>query len=967
MLALLVLAVLVAPVLPHGAAPPATAGDGGGSRGTWTVTSFMESPTPVSVLFEDSAVNNTYHVQVPRGCTVLSATITVQGEERYSLKGTPTDFGDNPGASHSAYWDQDGTYFPSGTPSNYRTNMLDMEEEANLAALDGIVYTTQTDWGNNPPPHTRPYQLFDMRIDRTDMVRLVLEWQGYGYNAENDTFTHTSSLWVYNYVTTQWDGLGSYSRNDPSNVVTKLGGTLKTPYAYASSTGHVYVLAFGQEDESLGGWPSLGTIETDYVSATVLRNDTLVLPQDVSLAVDDGTAVWSRAGALSGEFTIGVGEDLAGTIQSWVDAQPTGPGMLACPITFTAAATTMGAVRVTSIAVQVREADNTAPEFLGAREVAMVEDVDLPDALDLWEHFEDDLEGDDLAYAVAFEENASILHAVVSDDGHHVDILTVAPDWAGTITFRFNATDSWGLTTVSTDFTVVVEEVNDPPVIAPPGTQYMQEDTPFELNLTVVDPDVPYGDSIAWTDDTDMFDVDQSGRIAFTPLQEQVGRHDVNVTATDARGASGRLKLTMVISETNDPPFVVDPGVLEAHEGEMFSYNFTVIDPDGGEAVTWTLVGGKGSMFLGKQNGRLTWIPTSEEVGAHNISVIATDKRGASFQRNVTIVALNVNDPPELAPPSKARLTEGERFRFTLTFSDPDFAVDPEEAVAFTVEPPLFDIAPNGTVDFTPTNDDVGSHRLNVTITDAAGASMTVAWDVDVANVNQPPVVSPVPAQTWREDERVRLWICATDVDAGDALEFIDSTSMFAIDPATGLIDFVPRQADVGVQDVTIRVRDREGAEARVTFTVTVVEVNDAPVVSIRAVPADRLLREGDELSLAAEASDEDDQREELEFVWALDGKEVGKGDSLVLRRLKPGLHGVTVTVSDGASNVTAYYEFEVEAVEEAFPVAMVVAAIAAAAVALVVVVMLLRPRLRRPAKAKSGEGAKEGPAPPLA
>jgi hypothetical protein len=967
LLVLVVLAALVAPALPPDVAPGSLAADGDGGRGTWTVRAFMETATPVSVLFEDSAVNTTYHLQVPRGCTVVSATVALSGEERYSLKGTPTDFGDNPNASHSGYWDEEGTYPPSGTPTNYRTNVLAMEDEPDLATLDGTVYSTSTSWNNNPPPHTRPYHLFDMRIDCSDMVRLGLEWQGYGENQENDTFTHTSSLWVYNYVTTKWDGLGSYSRNDPTPVVTRLGRTLKSPYDYASATGHVYVLAFGQEDETLGGWPSVGSVSSDYVSATVLRNDTLVLPQDVSLGVDNGTPVWTHPGGLSGEFTIGVGEDLAGALQAWVDAQGPGPGTLSVPITLRASAATMGAVRVTSIAVQVREADNKPPAFLGAQEVTMEEDVDLPEAIDLWDHFEDELEGDDLTYAVAYEENASALHAVIADDGHHVDIYTTAPDWAGALAFRFSAADSWNLTTVSTDFTVTVEEVNDPPAIATVGTQYLQEDVPYELNLTATDPDIPYGDTLAWTDDTDMFEVDASGRIAFTPLQEQVGRHDVNVTVTDARGASARVKLTLYISESNDPPFIVDPGPLEAREDELFSYNFTVIDPDGGETVLWTLVGGKGTMFLGKQNGRLTWVPTTEEVGTHDISVIATDKRGASFQRNVTLVVLNVNDPPELSAPSRARLTEGERFQFALTFSDPDFGVDPDEAVAFTVEPALFAITPNGTVDFTPTNDDVGTHWLNVTITDAAGGSMTVPWEVDVANVNQPPVVLPVPAQTWREDERVTLWICATDPDAGDSLAFLDSTSMFTIDLATGLIDFVPRQADVGVQDVTIRVHDRDGAEARVTFTVSVMEVNDPPIVSIRADPANVTLREGDELSLAADASDEDDEREELEFAWTLDGKEVGKGDSLVLRKLRPGLHAVTVTVSDGASNATASYQFQVKAAEEGAPVMLIVSVVAAAAVAAVVVYMLVKPRLRRPVKARPEEGPKADAGPPMA
>src|SRR5512136_965895 len=64
------------------------------ARGGWTVRGFSEAQPPVPVLFEESARNATFHIPVPRSGTVLSAQITIEGEPRYSLKGTPTDFTD---------------------------------------------------------------------------------------------------------------------------------------------------------------------------------------------------------------------------------------------------------------------------------------------------------------------------------------------------------------------------------------------------------------------------------------------------------------------------------------------------------------------------------------------------------------------------------------------------------------------------------------------------------------------------------------------------------------------------------------------------------------------------------------------------------------------------------------------------------------------------------------------------------
>ena len=923
------------------AAGPATAEAGG--RGSWTVDALVEAAPPVSVLFEDLAQNTTYHVAVPRTGTVVDARLVLEGEERYSLKGTPTNFTDNPEAGHQAYYGNDGKYPPTGGPTNYKWMQFSQFEEQNIESLDGDLMQTSTDWGNNPPPHQHPYHLFDLVVNRTDMARLRVEWHGYGVNTENTTCTHGATLWVRNDATSKWERVAAYAANDTADTVRLLQVTLKDPFDYTTPGGHVYVLAFGQQDEPGAVFPSVGYVFTDYVAATVLRNDTLVLPRDAELAIDNGSALWSRPGAFSGQSTVGAAQGLTAAMQAWVDAQGVGPGQVTVPLTFRVSAPTYAAVRVMSVAVQVREPDNLAPVFVHASELQMTEDVDLPQALDMWDHFEDDLQGDDLVYAVEHESNASAVRAYVSGDGRHIDLEAYAPDWSGTVSFRFSATDAWGLKTVSTDFNVTVAQVNDPPAADVPAAQYLQEDVPFELMLAVHDPDVPYGDALTFTDDTALFDVGPGGRIAFTPAQEDVGRHDMNVTVTDSAGAYVRVPITMRVAESNDAPVIVDPGVLEVEEGGYLSWNFTLIDPDGSDTGTWTLVGKKGSMFLGKYNGRLTWIPTDEEVGWHNVSVIVSDRQGASFQLNVTIHVINVNDPPSIETPSTAKMTEGAPFATRIAVSDPDLALDPGEALSFTVDPPMLTVAPNGTVAFTPTNDDVGTHRLNLTVTDAAGASASVWWDVEVANVNQPPAVEPVPDQTWREDGPVSMRIVATDPDTpwGDTLEFIDSTSIFAIDPATGAIDFVPRQSEVGAHDITIRVRDREGEEARVTFMAVIEAVNDPPVVAIRAEWANATIKEGSSHSAACVVTDEDNDREDLVFTWTLDGRQVGKSDSVVVRDVRPGRHNLTLTVFDGLNQTSASLEFVAVEADEGAPIAAIGGGLVVAVVVLVLLLVL--------------------------
>lgn len=915
----LVLMMLVAPLaLASGRASDGEVGDRDGSRGSWTVQRFIEHRIPARVNFEDSRVNASYHLSVPNSATITAASITLKGEERYSLKGTPEDFG-YLGHGNIGYYGQIGKFPPTTSPSNYQNIRIDPQDETMLAMQDASVYTTETPFGANPPNY--PYHHFDMMVNKTGMVRLKLDWWGWGYCTGNDTNTHGAEAYVWNYTGLEWFRFGRYEANDTVGTIRHISKELMNPDDFTDGFGHVNILVFGQHDEPQGGgWTDVGSVVTDYVSVTVLVNDVLERPVDPSLAIGAAAPFWSVSGAFTSQVTLGDGSGFKGALQTYVSSIAPAPDDLEVPLTFSVGRATWGEIRVTALSVTIREVDNQPPVFLGAREVTMTEDEDLIKAIDLHEHFDDDWNGPNLTYTVEYAENASAVEAVIHTDGRHVNLLTVADDWAGTLEFRFNATDVWGRSTVSSDFTVTVEQVNDPPVLDDPGDQFVDEDVPFELNLTYYDPDLPYGDVLSFEDDTDLFDIDAStGRIAFTADQEDIGQHLVTVVVRDSDARWQGVTFTVTVTDVNDPPVIEDPGLLSVFEDATLDFNFTVHDEDGDSDFTWLLVGGVGTMKLGRYDGRLTWIPSGDFVGVTNVSVIATDRRGSSDQINVSIEVVNVNDPPELDELRPAQLVEGQPFSYTIAFSDPDLEEDPEEGHTISIEPALFPVLPGGVIAFTPGNEHVGVHVLTVTVTDSAGATDEAEWELTVANVNERPTVEEVEDQFWREDEPVLITVHASDPDVGDVLTFSDTTSIFDIHPRTGEINFTPLQANVGTYTVRIVVTDRDGLYADVYIDVTIQAYNDPPIASIRVVTLEDRLKEGDMLSLAAEVEDDDNDMEDLSFRWTLDGKVVGEESTLVLDDLRPGEHTVSLLVNDGASDASASYTFSVEDVEDPF------------------------------------------------
>ena len=802
-----------------------------------------------------------------------------------------------------------------------------------MKKLDNATYETATPNGANPPNY--PYQHFDMVINKTGMVRIQVEWDGWGYCVGNDTNTHGAVAYLWNYSGLEWSMFGKYAANDTMFNLRSFNHTLMNPYDFSDRFGHVNILVFGQHDEPRGGgWTDVGSITTDYVSVTVLRNDTLERPSSPSLAIGDQDAFWSVPGDLTSTH-LGDGSGFKEVLQVYVDSIPPSSVPLEVPFRFGVDRSTWGEIRVTNLAVGIQEVANQPPDFLGAEDITISEDQDVVKAFDLQDHFDDDHNGPDLTYTVEYSENASALQAVIHADGHNVNLLTVADDWSGSVEFKFNATDVWGLTTTSTAFTVTVEEVNEPPVIMDPGDRFIDEDALFELNVSFHDPDILYGDTVSFEDDTALFDIDpETGRIVLMPTQADVGKHTVTLVVRDSKGRQDDVTFDITITDLNDPPFIQDPGVMVALEDAKFDFNFTVHDEDGESAFTWVLVGGVGTMKIGRYDGRLTWIPSGEHVGTVNVSVIAADRLGAADQINVSIEVININDRPVLDELKPAQMVEGERFSYTIGFTDPDREEDPTEEHIISVQPELFPILPGGVVDFIPTNEHVGVHILTVTVMDAAGTTDTLEWEVTVTNVNEGPTMALVEDQVWREDRPVLLFINASDPDKGDLLTFSDTTSVFDIDPGTGEINFTPLQMNVGKHQLRIVVTDGSGLYDEVYFDATILPFNDPPTASIRVVTLKDRLKEGDQLSLAADVEDEDNEMLDFSFFWLLDGKEVGNDPTLVLDDLKPGDHMVQLRANDGDNDAKATYEFSVEDVEEPYSWLMTL-------VALVIVVVV--------------------------
>jgi hypothetical protein len=143
----------------------------------------------------------------------------------------------------------------------------------------------------------------------------------------------------------------------------------------------------------------------------------------------------------------------------------------------------------------------------------------------------------------------------------------------------------------------------------------------------------------------------------------------------------------------------------------------------------------------------------------------------------------------------------------------------------------------------TPTNDNIGTLDVRVTVTDSAHASTSDDFTITVFNTNDPPTVAnPIADQSATEDSDFSYTVPSNsfaDVDTGDTLTYSATLSdgsalpgWLAFNTGTRTFSGTPLNANVGSIDVKVTATDSGSAAASDVFRITVANTNDAPTVA---------------------------------------------------------------------------------------------------------------------------------------
>jgi hypothetical protein len=160
-----------------------------------------------------------------------------------------------------------------------------------------------------------------------------------------------------------------------------------------------------------------------------------------------------------------------------------------------------------------------------------------------------------------------------------------------------------------------------------------------------------------------------TGLIDWTPLNNQIGFHEIIIEASDGL-LSINQSFTLEVKAINDKPKIISIPQTIAIEDLAYYYDVDAIDEDN-EMLNYSLLSMPEGMSINESDGLISWIPSNSQVGAAKVGISVSDGNLTDFQEFVLNVT-NINDMPIINSTPKANAIEDEPYTYDVDAYDID-------------------------------------------------------------------------------------------------------------------------------------------------------------------------------------------------------------------------------------------------------------------------------------------------------
>lgn len=192
--------------------------------------------------------------------------------------------------------------------------------------------------------------------------------------------------------------------------------------------------------------------------------------------------------------------------------------------------------------------------------------------------------------------------------------------------------------------------VNAPPVFLPVNNPSLDAGTTFSVVISATDPEnkplvltasnLP---SFARFADNG----NGSGNLSLSPDFNQAGTYpNITLTATDSRGASSTIEVTVTVKKVNRPPVITTTDIPGTGRIEQ-TYQATIAAQDAdNDVLTFSLPQAPSGMAIDGSTGLITWKPLASQTGDHTITVEVDDGFGGKATRQCVITVFDAVGGP---------------------------------------------------------------------------------------------------------------------------------------------------------------------------------------------------------------------------------------------------------------------------------------------------------------------------------
>ena len=378
----------------------------------------------------------------------------------------------------------------------------------------------------------------------------------------------------------------------------------------------------------------------------------------------------------------------------------------------------------------------------------------------------------------------------------------------------------------------------------------------------------------------------------------------VSLTVNDGALNSTVVTRNITVESVNDCPVISAHAALSTPEEDTIlvkldQLTFTDVD-DGPGSFSISVASGSNYTFAGN-----IVTPAMDFAGTLNINVRLTDSK-CTVDYVLPVTVTGIEDAPRFNFASlPLDAYEGQTYLLKIRAYDPDAG----DVVSYSVtqKPAWLNVISDTILTGVPEFADIGANDVTIRISDGTENTDT-SFTITVHSSNYIPHITSTPPATVNEDELYLYNIVVVDTNSGDPLIMTAPIlpSWLTLNTSQQTLTGTPTNDQVGTEasvDYTVQLKVSDGKQdSTQTFVITVVNVNDPPVINGQADTIRTWEGHSDTIKLSnLDVEDVDNLLSQLTLsVLPGTGYSIS-GNVITINTSTLGLIAVNVRVSDGS------------------------------------------------------------------